>query len=320
MFKNNQYEVVKKGNVIYGAKPLQSIDSKATNLVFGGELVGQSIIAAWETVPGDGWSPNSFHGYFIRPATVESVIRYDVVEQSNGKNFRNRLVSCYQDNTDKLVFVAMISFGYNNNSVQRIKDWHSSPNPNVKSVPYDFQFKPNDFFYKYKDNMEELMIFNTTNDSIQAMVPPEIFEDAEAAEKTIDIGNRRLGFFTRVNTDDVEDAKSNIKANYADLGFVTDATTLVIFFRSLGIAFNFKYFWYKYASMDHNIYFHDNDFNITEWIFIDYRFTRLSNGRVLFETFGFNTEGKLIVSVYQEAQVQIPKKVADQATGGYYKL
>lgn len=318
MYKSRQYEVIRNGNIIYGKKTLQSIDSKASDLVFGGEIIAQSIIAAWELVPEQDWTPNSFHGYFIRPAKVSSIIRYEVIEQSNGKNFKNRLVNCYQDDTGKLCFVAMISFGYKDGMKQKKIDYHNAVKPNIQHVPFEFQFKPNRYFYQYKHKMQDLIIFNHTNDHIQVMLPPEIFEDAEEDENKLEVGERRLGFFTRVNVDGKQ--PKEVKANYVDLAFITDATILVLFFRSLGTAFNFKYFWYTYASMDHSIYFHDNDFDVTEWIFMDYKFLTLSNGRVTYEVHGYNPDGKLVITVYQQAQVQIPLEVADLSTGGSYKL
>ncbi|EGV64363.1 acyl-CoA thioesterase II [Yamadazyma tenuis] len=318
MYKSRQYEVVKRSEeLVYGRRPLQSIDQKVTKLVFGGELIAQSIMAAWETLE-DGWTPNSFHSYFMRPASTETVIRYEISSNSDGHNYKNRLVHCYQEKGDKLCFIAMISFAQKNDMKKRQLDFQNSPNPNVKNVPFDFQFSPNEYFYKYKDRMEELMVFNHTNDHISAMIPPEIFEDAGDAENQLEVGERRLGFFTRVNVDGVQPVHK--KWNYVDFAFVSDATTLVLFYRCLGTAFSMKYFWYTYATMDHNIYFHDDDFNITDWLFVDFRFVRLSNGRVLFLSFYFNRDGKLVASITQEAQVQIPQKVADKATSGSYKL
>lgn len=318
MYKTRQYEVEKKSDtLVLGKRPLQSIDKKATKLVFGGELIAQSIMAAWETVP-EGWSPNSYHSYFIRPASTESVIRYEVTHNSDGTNYKNRAVNCYQEDNGKLCFVVLMSFGQKNSMKQRQLEFANAGTANLKNVPFQFQFKPNEYFYKYKDDLEELMIFNHTNDHIQAFVPPEIFEDAEEEENKLEIGERRLGFFTRVNVEGVQEVIE--KWNYVDLAFLSDATTLVLFFRSLGMAFNFKYFWFTYATMDHNIYFHDDNFNVTEWIFVDYKFVRLANGRVLFFTHCYNKEGQLVVSCTQEAQVQIPQKIADKATGGSYKL
>lgn len=320
MFKKQQYEVVKHNdNLVFGTKTLQSIEAKKTKLVFGGELVAQSIMAAWETVE-PGWCPNSFHSYFMRPATTESTIRYEIVHNSDGHNYKNRSVHCYQGKTDKLCFVAIVSFGQNNDMHKRQLQFENNPNANIKNVPFSFQYKPNEYFYKYKDRLDELLQFNHTNDHIQAIIPQEIFEDAGEEENKLDIGERRLGFFTRVNVDKVPKEKLNQKWNYVDFAFVSDATTLVLFYRSLGVAFSMKYFWYTYATMDHNIYFHDDDFNITEWLFVDYRFMRLSNGRVFFLSSYFNPQGKLVATITQEAQVQIPKKVADKATGGGYKL
>lgn len=320
MYKTKQYEVVREsGNKFRGARPLQSIDSNVTKLVFGGELIGQSLMAAYETVPED-WSPHSFHSYFLRPASTDSIMNFEVIENSNGKNYKNRVVNCYQSETKKLCFMCVVSFCERNDNDKRKLEYEKNPNPPDKVIPYEFQFKPNEYFYKYKDNLDETVQLAHTNESIQVFVPNEIFEPAQDAEKALDIGERRLGYFVRVNVDEDNKPPFNKKANYSDLAFISDSTTLVIFFRILGIAFSFKYFWYKYATLDQNIYFHDDDFDIRDWLFIDYKFLRLNNGRVLFLTHGFNKHGKLVMTVTQEANVQIPKKVIDNATGGSYKL
>lgn len=318
MYKAKQYEVVKKNdNLVYGAKTLQSIDTKTTKLVFGGEMVAQSIAAAWETVE-SGWTPNSFHSYFMRPASTLSVIRYEIVHNSDGNNYKNRLVNCYQGETDKLCFVAMVSFGRNNDIKQRRIQYHNSVSPNLKSVPFLFQLQPNEFFYKYKDNFDDLSTIVHTNDHIQVFLLPETFEPPDETEKSLEIGDRRFGFFTRVNVEGKQPV--NKKWNYIDFAFLSDATTLVLFFRSLGLAYQLKYAGFTYASMDHNIYFHDDDFNVTEWLYVDYRFMTLNNGRVFFISSYFNPQGKLVGTITQEAQAQIPKKIADRAIGGSYKL
>lgn len=62
--------------------------------VFGGQVIGQALVAACRTV--DGRAPHSLHGYFILPGDPSIPIIYEVDRARDGKSFTTRLVKAIQ--------------------------------------------------------------------------------------------------------------------------------------------------------------------------------------------------------------------------------
>lgn len=63
--------------------------------VFGGQVIGQALVAATRTVSDDR-SAHSLHGYFIRPGDPSVPIIYDVDRYRDGKSFTTRHVIAIQ--------------------------------------------------------------------------------------------------------------------------------------------------------------------------------------------------------------------------------
>lgn len=63
--------------------------------VFGGQVVGQALSAAEQTVPADR-SVHSLHGYFLRPGDAEKPIVFTVDPIRDGKSFTTRRVVAVQ--------------------------------------------------------------------------------------------------------------------------------------------------------------------------------------------------------------------------------
>ncbi len=63
--------------------------------VFGGQVVGQALSAAEQTVP-PGRAVHSLHGYFLRPGDAEKPIVYTVDPIRDGKSFTTRRVVAVQ--------------------------------------------------------------------------------------------------------------------------------------------------------------------------------------------------------------------------------
>ncbi|VAV95514.1 Acyl-CoA thioesterase II [hydrothermal vent metagenome] len=63
--------------------------------VFGGQVIGQALVAATRTVE-EGRTAHSLHGYFIRPGDPSIPIVYDVDRYRDGKSFTTRRVVAIQ--------------------------------------------------------------------------------------------------------------------------------------------------------------------------------------------------------------------------------
>src|SRR3974390_2624971 len=74
--------------------------------VFGGQVIGQALVAAVRTV--EGRSPHSMHAYFLLPGDPKVPIIYDVDRMRDGKSFTTRRVTARQHGHP--IFSMLVSF------------------------------------------------------------------------------------------------------------------------------------------------------------------------------------------------------------------
>ncbi|MGV0737570.1 acyl-CoA thioesterase domain-containing protein [Mycobacterium syngnathidarum] len=74
---------------------------------YGGDLVAAAAAAAIRSIS-DGKTLHSLHSYFLRPAEVGAIIRYEVERLRDGRRFSTRTVRAFQN--DKPIFAAMAGF------------------------------------------------------------------------------------------------------------------------------------------------------------------------------------------------------------------
>ncbi|MFN7135337.1 MAG: acyl-CoA thioesterase, partial [Myxococcales bacterium] len=75
--------------------------------VFGGQVLGQALSAAAQTVPPER-EVHSFHGYFLLPGEVDRPIVYDVDRIRDGGSFTTRRVVAIQNG--RAIFSMSASF------------------------------------------------------------------------------------------------------------------------------------------------------------------------------------------------------------------
>jgi acyl-CoA thioesterase II len=287
-------------HIFQGKYPLEPFRDGARG-TYGGEFASQGLMAAWESVKDPSMSPHSFHSYFVKAGSVESPIRWEVQEASNGKNYCNRLVQGYQSHTNKLVYTLQASFVKNNS--------YKSRELLTNESKLSMQKKPQQAFYKYKDILDDLNYVEHTHDLIQHIVPKEFFKQ-DLNLNLEERGNTEFGFFVRIN-DDLSKAKNQLKTKLSQVTYLSDSFYLGTLSKGLGlpiIGHHFDTLNFFRVSLDHSVYFHDVDFDPTEWLFLDYRFSRLNNDRVLCQCQIFTLKGEMVVSITQEGLVHFEKE------------
>lgn len=85
----------------------ESTDLLGNNRIFGGQVLGQALMASSLTVVPER-KIHSLHSYFIRPGDVTKPIRFEVERVRDGGSFSNRRVVAYQD--DKHIFTMATSY------------------------------------------------------------------------------------------------------------------------------------------------------------------------------------------------------------------
>lgn len=94
--------------------------------VFGGQVLGQALYAAANTVPTDR-VVHSLHGYFLRPGDMKVPIVYDVDRIRDGKSFTTRRVVAIQHG--KPIFNGAFSFKLPEEGVEHQSQMPDVPGP-----------------------------------------------------------------------------------------------------------------------------------------------------------------------------------------------
>jgi acyl-CoA thioesterase-2 len=103
--------------------------------VFGGQVIGQALVAATRTV--EGRPPHSMHAYFLLPGDPKVPIIYDVDRIRDGKSFTTRRVVAIQHGQP--IFSMSVSFHADEESLD-----HQMPMPGVPkpdALPSDAEVK-----------------------------------------------------------------------------------------------------------------------------------------------------------------------------------
>src|SRR5438094_6246204 len=90
--------------------------------VFGGQVIGQALVAACRTV--EGRSPHSLHAYFLIGGDPKVPIIYEVDRIRDGKSFTTRRVVAIQHG--QAIFTLMVSFHVDEPGLE-----HQAPMPEV---------------------------------------------------------------------------------------------------------------------------------------------------------------------------------------------
>lgn len=305
-------------NLLKGKYPLEPFEAGQRG-TYGGELLSQATLAAWETIDSNEFSVHSLHAYFLRAGSEKSVMRYEVETNSSGKNYINKSVKVYQDHSNELVFILTCSFTRNNNIHNRKVQF---ANNETKRIPYEFQKNPHQYLEELREKVKEgdgILEMTHTHDLVTHGLPLSYLQVEEGEYKDVATGDRKLGFFVKIN-DKLPENESKQKINISNLLYLSDSVYLGCITRSLGIPLAHKNTAFFRVSLDHSVFIHDNDFDSTEWLFLDYTFPRMSNERVLCNCSVFDLNGKMIASITQEALINLDKGILDKTIGGTYKL
>src|SRR5262245_22835536 len=76
--------------------------------VFGGQVIGQALVAACRTVDVAGRPPHSLHAYFLLPGDPKVPIIYEVDRIRDGKSFTTRRVVAIQHG--QAIYTMAVSF------------------------------------------------------------------------------------------------------------------------------------------------------------------------------------------------------------------
>lgn len=253
--------------------------------VFGGQVLAQSLHAAYQTVPEDRFA-HSMHAYFILRGDISTPIVYDVDTIRDGGSFTTRRVVAIQKG--RPIFNMAASF--------QLKQEGFDHQINMSKIP------PPD------DLMTDVELAETWEGEL-----PALFKRYRS--------QRPIEFRPVENHDPFVPKKRKPYRNvwFKAKGKMGNALSLHQTFLAYASDYNLlgtallphqkhvKYGEVQLASLDHGMWFH-RDFRMDEWLLYSLDSPSASNSRGFTRGNIFTQDGKLVASVVQEGMIRKMKK------------
>lgn len=255
--------------------------------VFGGQVLGQALHAAYQTVPEDRLA-HSIHGYFILGGDIDVPIVYEVDTIRDGGSFTTRRVVAFQK--DRPIFNLAASFQLKQDGFD-----HQIVMPNV--LPAQVLLSDIEQAEAIKDDAPE--IYNR----LKALRPSPIeFRPVEKYDPH-HLGDGRP--YRHIWMKSVEPMTIGMPMQHQLLAYASDYSLL----GTASIPHRRKMDGERmfYASLDHAMWFH-RDFRMDEWLLYAMDSPSASNARGFARGSVFDEKGRLVASVAQEGLMRVMRK------------
>ncbi|EMG50689.1 Acyl-CoA thioesterase Tes2p, putative [Candida maltosa Xu316] len=287
-------------NLYRGRRPIAKPD-KRTRGSFGGDLAGQALLVAMKSTPQE-FRPHSFHSYFVKAVHDKTCLEWKVEETSNGRNYANRSLQAFQDGD--LVYTASVSLTKKNSSQKALKE--------TGEKPFEFQTPKHQWFDKHKIDDLPVAAPNGSLLLYHKFFPEVVSLDASRDEDNVAAAERKLSWYFRWGIDN-EGGHHQPLANlspdfhYVGLAALTDSVYLTRLLRVLRIedVDHAQFVHYFSVSLDHTMYFHDVDFDVTKWLGFSFKVTRFSHNRALCQGEVYNDKGVHVATIIQEGLIML---------------
>lgn len=258
--------------------------------LFGGQVLGQSLSAASQTLPEGEWVPHSLHAYFLRPGNVVDAIEFEVDCVRDGRSFAMRQITASQKG--KAILTMMASFQHPEEGFE-----HQDKMPEVKGP--DGVLSQLELSRMFKDKF------------------PESVREIYTADKPIEIrAIDPINIFAPKKQDPIKHVWMKADAKLADdpmlhahvLTYATDFNLIGTSMMPHGVSFAQRDM--RVASLDHAIWFH-RPVKVDEWLLYSLDSPSASSGRGFCRGQLFNQQGELVASVAQEGLIRKVDKPAE---------
>jgi acyl-CoA thioesterase II len=251
--------------------------------IFGGQVLGQALSAASQTVPADR-SAHSLHAYFLRPGDPTLPIVYEVDCIRDGKSFTTRRVVAIQKG--RAIFSMSASFHVAEEGFE-----HQAGMPDIPG-PEHFP--------------SEIEMARRVADKIPAAIRSQILCDKPIEIRPVNPNNpfapkkmdpHRYVWFKTISPmpDDDLPVHKYMLAYASDFGLVGTA-----------LYPHGKTFWdadMQVASLDHAMWFH-RDFRMDDWLLYAIDSPNAARARGLNHGHIFAKDGRLVASTSQEGLIR----------------
>ncbi|WP_419811067.1 acyl-CoA thioesterase domain-containing protein [Bacterioplanoides sp.] len=247
--------------------------------LFGGQVLGQSLSAAIQTLTDSNWNPHSLHAYFLRPGNVTDPIEFEVDVLRDGRSFATRQIKASQNG--KAILTMMASFQHPEEGFV-----HQASMPEVngpQGIPSQLELSR---------MMQEHF--------------PERVRSIYTADKPIE--NRVLNpvnIFAPQVTEPVKYAWMKTNGALSDdvnqharlLAYASDFNLITTALQPHGVSVAQKDM--QVASLDHSVWFH-RPFRMDDWLLYAMDSPNAGGARGFCRGQIFNQQGEIVASVAQE--------------------
>ena len=256
--------------------------------VFGGQVLGQSLHAAYKTVPQDRLA-HSMHAYFILPGICDLPIIYEVDTIRDGGSFTTRRVVAKQ--RGKAIFNMSASFQLKQPGVE-----HQMDMPEVK---------PAEKTKSVEERLKAIKFFAPKIYKKLIGIDPNAFE-FRPVTNPYSLPPRNHDPYLQVWFKSMAKADVDVPMQHQLLACASDFGLL----RTASLPHQTKLMTKKvlFASIDHAMWFH-KPFKIDEWMLFETDSPSASNSRGFTRGSIYDQDGVLIASVVQEGLMRIKSKL-----------
>ncbi|WP_405904162.1 acyl-CoA thioesterase II [Streptomyces sp. NBC_00656] len=246
-------------------------------LAFGGQVAGQSLIAAGSTLADD-LHVHSLHGYFIRAGRTDRPIIYQVDRTRDGRSFATRRVVAVQDG--KAVFSLSASFQRPEQSPEHQADMPDAPGP--EGLPELWESGPRDGGWPI---FEAVLESRSAGDALGHGRLPST---GQGPRQQLWVRTREILPDAPLLHACALTYVSDIRlVETSDLPYMDDTGERMI------------------ASLDHAVWFH-RPFRADEWLLFAMESPNYASSRGLARGQFFTRDGRLVASVVQEGVIRRP--------------
>lgn len=250
--------------------------------LFGGQVMGQALSAAQETVAADRYV-HSLHSYFLRAGDASKPVVYEVEDIRNGISFSTRRIKAIQNGI--AIFYMTASFqcpeeGFNHQDVMPVV-------PNPDTLP-----SFSDFLCAHSDALPKSMREKFLAEKPIETRPVQQYNWLKP-EKTN--SNNQVWLKTNGNLPDDLRIHSCMLAYASDFHFLP---TALLPHGASHLLPNFQI-----ATVDHAMWFH-RPFRFDDWLLYSMNSPSASSGRGLVQGKIFSRQGELVASTMQEGVIR----------------
>ncbi|GFO24257.1 acyl-CoA thioesterase 8 [Plakobranchus ocellatus] len=265
---------------------------KVARAAYGGQVVGQALIAASECIPPD-CHMHSMHSYFLRPGDTTRPILYLVDVTREGRTYCSTSVKAIQANIP--IFTMQASF-------KREEEFHSDYQTSMPDVPMpDELSSPVDILEKLRE--QEIIDPNFYNyrkewlEEITMMI--KFVKEEQIAVST----SQRQTLWIKVKGHLPDGLHPN--THKCCLAYMSDMYLLRTAMMPLTWLHKTRVF---ATSLDHTMWFHA-PLRVDEWLLYDIVIDKLSDGRALVLGRVWDMRGTLVCTIAQEGVLRLPNNI-----------